>query len=211
MKLHISSTLTSSHLGNPPDRQGFLYKKSNRSASYQPYWCELRGNLLFYRERYGDRDSRLIVLEGCTVELQESASEPYTFEISYPCGLPGSRAYKMAAENQATMEGWVRALSTARFAYLRALTSELEDQFQDLKSQQLPKLEGHVGCSTAAFKRPPPKLVAEMGSPTMDFTQLHQKFGEEIVRVRLLWQDEKAGKNQLEGDKQPEEDNLINL
>uniref|UniRef100_A0A8C3H7T6 PH domain-containing protein n=1 Tax=Chrysemys picta bellii TaxID=8478 RepID=A0A8C3H7T6_CHRPI len=57
----------------PPDRQGRLYKKSERTSSYQRRWCELRGNLLFYWERQGDREPLgLILLEGCTVELQES-------------------------------------------------------------------------------------------------------------------------------------------
>ncbi|XP_061445650.1 sesquipedalian-1-like [Rhineura floridana] len=200
MKLHISSALTSSHL----DRQGLLYKKSIRTASYQPCWCELRGNLLFYRERWGDRGPfRLIVLEGCTVELQESASEPHTFEISYPGGLPGARSYKMAAENQETMEGWVRALSTAGFGYLRALVTELEGQFQMLKNQQPPKSEGPLRHLTD-FKFPTSKLVVEMGSFTVDFAQLHQEFGEDIVRLRQMWQER-------QGEQQPEDGALIDF
>ncbi|XP_062994432.1 sesquipedalian-1-like [Elgaria multicarinata webbii] len=201
MKLHISSALVSSHLPYAADRQGLLYKKSNRNASYQPCWCELRGNLLFCRERSAERGPlRLIVLEGCTVELQESASEPHTFEISYPGGLLGSRSYKMAAENQETMEGWVRALSTAGCGYLRALVDELESQFQILKRQQPPKLEGDPRYLTANVKLPSSELVAEAGFPNMGFPQLHQEFGEDIVRVRHMWQEERRAKQQPEGE-----------
>lgn len=186
MKLHISSTHMSSQGEHPPDRQGSLYKKSNRSASYQSCWCELRGNLLFYR--YGDRDPfRLIILEGCTVELQESKSEPYTFEISYPSGLPGSRTYTMAAENQESMEGWVRALSTAGFHYLRALVTELEGQFNKLNSPPLP--ETREDLRQTAFERLPTKR---------DFAWLHQEFGEEIVRLRQKWQKEREGRKQMD-------------
>lgn len=203
MKLHISSAFASSHLEYPPDRQGLLYKKSSRTASYQPCWCELRGNLLFYRERYGDREPlRLIILEGCTVELQESASEPFTFEISYPYGLPGSRSYKMAADNQETMESWVRALSTAGFENLRALATELKGQFQELKSQQLPKVEGR---SASDFKTSPPRSAEEREFLKMDFAQLHKKFGEDIVRLRCLWMEARKEK------KQPEGENLIDF
>ncbi|XP_042327650.1 sesquipedalian-1-like isoform X2 [Sceloporus undulatus] len=211
MKLHVSTTILSP-LEHGPDRQGILYKKSIRSASYQPRWCELRGNLLFYWDRYGDHSPpQLIILEGCTVELQESASEPYTFEISYPNGLPGSRSYKMAAENQETMEGWVRALSTAGFGYLRALVAELESQFQMLKNQECSTLERHSKYQMDFHLRPS-KLKLEKQSNNMDFTQLHQKFGENIMKARHIWQEERRKKQQLEHiPKALEGESLIDL
>ncbi|XP_015261871.1 PREDICTED: sesquipedalian-1-like [Gekko japonicus] len=205
MKLHISSALVSSRLERAPDRQGLLYKKSSRSSSYHPCWCTLWGNVLFRRERAGDRDPpKLIILEGCTVELLDSTSEPYAFEISYPCGLPGSRAYQMAAENQETLEGWVRALSTAGFGYLRALAAELEGQFRMLKNQPPLKLDG-APVASKNCKLLLPKLVAEMESKGTNFSQLHQEFGEDIVRLRYMWQEKKAGK------KQPTKESLIDL
>nr|XP_020669214.1 sesquipedalian-1-like [Pogona vitticeps] len=205
MKLLMSSTMVSSILEPPPDRQGLLYKKSSRSTSYQPCWCELRGNLLFYRERSGDRGPvQLIILEGCTVELQESASEPYTFEISYPGGVPGSRSYKWAAENQETMEGGVRALSSAGIGYLRVLVADLEEQFQRLKRRQRPKLEGEPRFLTDS-NQTSSTTVVEMESPIMDFARLHQEFGEDILRVRRMWQEERRRKQQ------PEDESLINF
>ncbi|XP_060639032.1 sesquipedalian-1-like [Anolis sagrei] len=198
MKLRMSATIHSFPFGHVPERQGLLYKKSIRSASYHQCWCELWGNLLFCRERHGDRGPpQLIVLEGCTVELQESASEPYTFVISYPNGLPGSRSYKMAAVNQETMEGWVRAISAAGFGYLRALVDDLESQYRRLKSQQQPKLEGNPKRQMDLHLPPSvPKL--EMVPHNMDFAQLHQEFGKDIVKVRDIWQEEKRREQHLE-------------
>ncbi|CAM5147720.1 unnamed protein product [Natator depressus] len=192
MKLHESSVLGYSRMAAPPDRQGRLYKKSERSSSYQRRWCELRGNLLFYWERQGDREPLgLILLEGCTVELQESATEPFTFQISYPQGPLGHRAYKMAAEDQTSMEGWVRALSTASFDYLRVLLTELEGQYRDSGALRVTPLEeGAARCSP---------LVSAVGLP--DFEGLHQQFGKEIVKLRVRWREERAGEAQMvQGD-----------
>ncbi|XP_063158558.1 sesquipedalian-1-like [Candoia aspera] len=188
-KLHMASSLTSSHLEQPPDRQGLLYKKSNRAASYQPCWCELRGNLLFCREQSGDRAHfQLIVLEGCTVELQESSSEPHTFKICYPNDLP-DQSYKMAAENQKTMEDWVRALSTAGFEYLRALVTELEGQFHRLKSQQYSKEEARHKATDLTL--PSSTLAKQRRLTHMDFACLHYEFGEAVVRAKQQWQEGK--------------------
>ena len=42
----------------------------------------LRGNLLFYSERQGDREPLgVIILEGCTVELAEEETEVYAFKV----------------------------------------------------------------------------------------------------------------------------------
>uniref|UniRef100_A0A8C5S3R6 Sesquipedalian n=1 Tax=Laticauda laticaudata TaxID=8630 RepID=A0A8C5S3R6_LATLA len=188
IKLHISSILTSSHLDQLPDRQGVLYKKNNRTATYQRCWCELRGNILICREQSGDRaPSHLIVLEGCTVELQESTSEPYTFKICYPNVLPD---YKMAAEDQERMEDWVRALSTAGFEYLRVLVTELEDQFHWLRSQQYSKEE--ASCKATDLPLQPPKPVAQRRLSHMDFACLHQEFGKDVKSVRKQWQEGKG-------------------
>ncbi|ETE71821.1 Sesquipedalian-1 [Ophiophagus hannah] len=197
-KLHIASILTSSHLDQLPDRQGVLYKKNNRTAIYQRCWCELRGNLLICREQSGER--ALIVLEGCTVELQESTSEPHTFKICYPDVLP-DQSYKMAAEDQETMEDWVRALSTARFEYLRALVTELEGQFCWLKSQQNSKEE--ASCKATDLPLQPPKLVAQKFSH-MDFACLHQEFGKDVKRARKQWQEGK-------GNHVPERESLMHF
>ena len=44
----------------------------------------LRGNLLFYSEKKGDKEPiGVIILEGCTVELAEEETEHYAFKVGF--------------------------------------------------------------------------------------------------------------------------------
>lgn len=131
MKLNERSVAHYATCDSPPDKTGFLFKKGERNTAYHKRWFVLKGNMLFYFE---ERDSRepigVIVLEGCTVELCESAEE-FAFAIKFDCAK--ARVYKMAAENQAAMESWVKALSRASFDYMRLVVKELERQLEEIQ------------------------------------------------------------------------------
>ncbi|XP_029961448.1 sesquipedalian-1 [Salarias fasciatus] len=131
MKLNERSVAHYATCDTPPDKTGFLFKKGERNTAYHRRWFVLKGNMLFYFE---ERDSRepigVIVLEGCTVELCESAEE-FAFAIKFDCAK--SRVYKMAAESQAGMESWVKALSRASFDYMRLVVRELEQQLEEIQ------------------------------------------------------------------------------
>ncbi|XP_047447261.1 sesquipedalian-1 [Mugil cephalus] len=131
MKLNERSVAYYATCDSPPDKTGFLFKKGERNTAYHRRWFVLKGNMLFYFE---ERDSRepigVIVLEGCTVELCESAEE-FAFAIKFDCAK--ARVYKMAAENQAAMESWVKALSRATFDYMRLVVKELERQLEEMQ------------------------------------------------------------------------------
>lgn len=131
MKLNERSVAHYATCDTPPDKTGFLFKKGERNTAYHRRWFVLKGNMLFYFE---ERDSRepigVIVLEGCTVELCESAEE-FAFAIKFDCAK--ARVYKMAAENQAAMESWVKALSRASFDYMRLVVKELERQLEEIQ------------------------------------------------------------------------------
>ncbi|KAM3611386.1 uncharacterized protein V6R79_017618 [Siganus canaliculatus] len=131
MKLNERSVAHYATCDSPPDKTGFLYKKGERNTAYHRRWFVLKGNMLFYFE---ERDSRepigVIVLEGCTVELCESAEE-FAFAIKFECAK--ARVYKLAAENQAAMESWVKALSRASFDYMRLVVRELERQLEEIQ------------------------------------------------------------------------------
>lgn len=130
MKLNERSVAHYATCDSPPDKTGFLFKKGERNTAYHRRWFVLKGNMLFYFE---ERDSRepigVIVLEGCTVELCESTEE-FAFAIKFECAK--ARVYKMAAENQAAMESWVKALSRASFDYMRLVVKELERQLEEI-------------------------------------------------------------------------------
>ncbi|CAL1615582.1 unnamed protein product [Knipowitschia caucasica] len=137
MKLNERSVAHYATCDSPPDKTGFLFKKGERNTAYHRRWCVLKGNMLFY---FDDRDSRepigVIVLEGCTVELCESAEE-FAFAIKFDCAK--SRIYKMASESQAAMESWVKALSRASFDYMRLVVKELERQLEEIQESCKPK------------------------------------------------------------------------
>uniref|UniRef100_A0A1A7WZ75 Sesquipedalian n=1 Tax=Iconisemion striatum TaxID=60296 RepID=A0A1A7WZ75_9TELE len=131
MKLNERSVAHYATCDTPPDKTGFLFKKGERNTAYHRRWFVLKGNMLFYFE---ERDSRepigVIVLEGCTVELCESAEE-FAFAVKFDCAK--ARVYKMAAENQAAMESWVKALSRASFDYMKLVVKELERQLEEVQ------------------------------------------------------------------------------
>lgn len=150
MKLNERSVAHYATCDSPPDKTGFLFKKGERNTAYHRRWFVLKGNMLFYFE---ERDSRepigVIVLEGCTVELCESAEE-FAFAIKFDCAK--ARVYKMAAENQPAMESWVKALSRASFDYMRLVVKELETQLEEIQEAAG---GGCVGAGVGALQSRP--------------------------------------------------------
>lgn len=150
MKLNERSVAHYATCDSPPDKTGFLFKKGERNTAYHRRWFVLKGNMLFYFE---ERDSRepigVIVLEGCTVELCESAEE-FAFAIKFDCAK--ARVYKMAAENQAAMESWVKALSRASFDYMRLVVKELERQLEEIQEAAG---SGSVGAGVGSLQGRP--------------------------------------------------------
>lgn len=131
MKLNERCVMYYAMSSSPADNAGFLYKKSERNSAYHKRWFVLKGNMLFY---FDDKESKepagAIVLEGCTVELCESTEE-YAFAIQF-ADLQ-SRPYILAANNQAVMEAWVKAISRANFDYMRLVVKELQKQLEELQ------------------------------------------------------------------------------
>ncbi|KAM8885125.1 sesquipedalian-1-like isoform 1-T2 [Spinachia spinachia] len=131
MKLNERSVAHYATCDSPPDKTGFLLKKGERNTAYHRRWFVLKGNMLFYfEERDGREPIGVIVLEGCTVELCESAEE-FAFAVKFDCAK--ARVYKMSAESQAAMESWVKALSRASFDYMRLVVMELERQLEEIQ------------------------------------------------------------------------------
>ncbi|XP_063050451.1 sesquipedalian-1 [Engraulis encrasicolus] len=153
MKLNERSVAHYATCDTPPDKTGFLLKKGERNTAYHRRWCVLKGNMLFYfEERESKEPIGVIVLEGCTVELCESAESEFAFAIKFECAR--ARIYKMAAESQAGMESWVKALSRASFDYMRLVVRELEKQLEDLQD---------VGARRARSFRKPNGTQPQLG------------------------------------------------
>lgn len=116
---------------SPVDKTGYLMKKAENHRNFQKRWFVLKGNLLFYYDKEGDKDPQgVIILEGCRVELADLEDCLYCFQISF--SVKDSRTYVMAATNQEEMESWMKALSCSSYDYIKAMVDELQKQLDDL-------------------------------------------------------------------------------
>ncbi|XP_029102453.1 sesquipedalian-1-like isoform X2 [Scleropages formosus] len=116
---------------NSPDYCRLSCSQGERNTSYQRRWFVLKGNILFYKDRPGDRDLLgVIVLEGCSVQLCES-DEQFAFSLVFSGA--GHRIYKLAADDQPGQESWIKALLSANHDFLSLLLKDLEKQYEDAK------------------------------------------------------------------------------
>ena len=122
-------------VGNTPtDKEGALSKRGEVNKSFQKRWFMLKGNLLFYFEKKGDREPvGLIIIEGCTVELAEM-TDAFTFELVFPGS--SSRTYILAADTQEEMESWMKAITCASYDYMKLMVTELQRQVDELNEEQ---------------------------------------------------------------------------
>ena len=56
MKLNDKSLSKFAGSGAPPDKEGYMQKRGDFNKGYQKRWFVLKGNLLFYYERRGEKD-----------------------------------------------------------------------------------------------------------------------------------------------------------
>lgn len=80
------------------DREGWLNKRGEVNRAYQRRWFVLKGNILFYFDKRGDKEPLgMIVLEGCTIELADE-EEQFSFKILFHG--TNNRSYILGAESQ---------------------------------------------------------------------------------------------------------------
>lgn len=70
----------------------------------------------------------MIILEGCVIELEENETEKYCFNINFL----GNRSYVLSAEDQSSLESWMRALTCSGFDYMRLMVMELQRQLEEI-------------------------------------------------------------------------------
>ncbi|KAK8740703.1 hypothetical protein OTU49_002663 [Cherax quadricarinatus] len=116
------------------DKEGYLLKKGEVNKSFQRRWFVLKGNLLFYFEKKGEREPiGVIILEGCTIELAE-CEDQFTFKLLFHGG--GGRTYILAADSQESLEAWMKALARASYDYLKLMVAELQKQLDELNDAE---------------------------------------------------------------------------
>ncbi|XP_076452430.1 sesquipedalian-1-like [Babylonia areolata] len=117
--------------GGHPEKEGYLLKRGDLNKGFQRRWFVLKGNLLFYYEKRGDREPvGVIVLEGCTIEVADCEDvDNYAFQITFPGSA--TRTYILSADSQDELEIWMRSLSCAPYDYVKLLVAELQSQLQE--------------------------------------------------------------------------------
>ncbi|XP_064104920.1 LOW QUALITY PROTEIN: sesquipedalian-1-like [Macrobrachium nipponense] len=122
------------------DKEGYLLKKGEVNKSFQRrgffLFFVLKGNLLFYFEKKGDREAPIGSIsfwEGCTIELAE-CEDQFTFKLLFYGG--GGRTYVLAADSQESLELWMKALSRASHDYLKLMVAELQKQLDELTESE---------------------------------------------------------------------------
>lgn len=104
------------------------FPQRERNTTYLRRWFVLKGNLLFYQERPGDRNLLgVIVLEGCMVQACETGGQ-FCFSLVFTG--PGLRTYRLAADDHHSQESWIGALFCASHIYLSMIVRDLERRYQ---------------------------------------------------------------------------------
>lgn len=151
MKLHKKILTRYLSSTSPVDKEGYLFKKKERTATYRRRWFVLKGNLLFYQERPADRRLLgVIVLEGCAVR-RAHADGQFAFNLVFG---PGLRTYRLAAADQDSEESWVKALLSASHCYLSLLLRDLGRQYEEARHHH----SGAESCSSAGDVKQPKSL-----------------------------------------------------
>lgn len=128
------------HSGVPPEKEGFLLKRGDLNKGFQRRWFVLKGNMLFYYDKHGDKEPvGVVILEGCTIEVADCEdADNYAFQISFPGS--STRTYILSADSQEEMENWMKALSCAPYDYVKLIVAELQSQLEESASAGNAKL-----------------------------------------------------------------------
>ncbi|KAH8282448.1 hypothetical protein KR054_007777, partial [Drosophila jambulina] len=152
-------------INHPTRLAGFLNKRGEVNKAFQRRYFVLKGNLLFYFESRTDKEPLgLIIVEGCTIELSNEVDN-YCFEIAFN----GNRTYILSADNQESMEAWMKALTCAGYEYKRIILAELQRQLQELddaKNKVLGSaIDGLQMFTSETRPRPPPRRTNPFNRP----------------------------------------------
>ncbi|KAJ3623984.1 hypothetical protein MTP99_017643 [Tenebrio molitor] len=136
MKINEKNLCAFAVSATPVDKEGFLNKRGEVNRNFQRRYFVLKGNLLFYFDKKGDKEPvGVIILEGCTIELAED-DEMFSFKIVFH-GI-NNRSYVLGAESQEAMEQWMKALACAGYDYMKLMVAELQRQLDDIEETPLP-------------------------------------------------------------------------
>ncbi|XP_030745211.1 sesquipedalian-1-like [Sitophilus oryzae] len=136
MKINDKNLCAFAVSATPVDKEGFLNKRGELNKNFQKRYFVLKGNLLFYFEKKGEKEPLgVIILEGCTIELGEE-EEQFCFKILFHG--TNNRSYILGAESQESMEQWMKALACSSYDYMKLMVAELQRQLDDIEETPIP-------------------------------------------------------------------------
>ncbi|XP_039747154.1 sesquipedalian-1 [Pararge aegeria] len=212
MKINEKNLCAFASSATPVDREGWLDMRGEVGKSYQRRWFTLKGNLLFYLDKKGDKEPvGVIILEGCTIELTEE--ESYSFKIVFHC--EGGRTYYLCTNSQASMEAWMKALACASYDYMKLMVAELQRQLEEAEAEEAADAAGIVALSPSEdepkvpprgqrhnpFNKPPEgegkavpgsrhhkdSVKSEIPRKKVPFRDIHKTYGRKILTDRSEW------------------------
>ncbi|KAG6797636.1 sesquipedalian-1 isoform X2 [Apis laboriosa] len=202
MKINEKNMVAFATSATPVDREGWLYKRGELNRGYQKRWFVLKGNILFYFDRRGDKEPvGMIVLEGCTIELAED-EEQFGFQIVFHG--PNNRNYALAAESQESMEQWMKALACASYDYMKLMVADLQRQLDAAEeettmvvapsqSPKAPPRQRHNPFNRSEFHhrsqsvRSAPGRTENVPRTRITFRELHNMYGRRILADLNEW------------------------
>jgi len=155
----------------------------------------LRGNLLFYSERQGDREPLgVIILEGCTVELAEEETDVYAFKIVFHGdGKSSGRVYTLGTQTMEDLEAWMKLVACASYDYMKLMVVELQQQLAELEERERLGAVAEVGAGAGPGPKVPPRNrtnpfnTGGKDRHGKSWTELHKQFGQQILRDKEEW------------------------
>ncbi|CAG9827440.1 unnamed protein product [Diabrotica balteata] len=136
MKINEKNLCAFAVSATPIDKEGYLNKRGEVNKNFQRRYFVLKGNLLFYFDKKGDKEPvGVIILEGCSIELAEDDAQ-FSFKIDFHG--TNNRSYILGAESQESMEQWMKALACAGYDYMKLMVAELQRQLDDVEETPMP-------------------------------------------------------------------------
>ncbi|XP_060523416.1 sesquipedalian-1 isoform X2 [Cylas formicarius] len=223
MKINEKNLCAFAVSATPVDKEGYLNKRGEVNKNFQKRYFILKGNLLFYFEKKGDKEPLgVIILEGCTIELCED-EEQFCFKIEFHG--TNNRSYILGAESQESMEQWMKALACSSYDYMKLMVAELQRQLDDIEETPInvpvaqnspvppprtrhnpfnkpdnnPHQRSHSMRSsnsddTQRWSEPPSTSTASAPKISITFRELHNSYGRPVLKDLNLWRHQQKEK-----------------
>jgi len=194
MKINEKTLISYCTSSLPSDREGWLEKRGEVNKAFQRRWCVLRGNLLFYSEKPGDREPLgVIILEGCTVELAEEETEVYAFKIVFhgSDGKNKGRIYTLGTRSMEDLEAWMKLVASASYDYMKLMVVELQQQLEEIEER-----ERSLAANETEAEQPNPELSSKNRTNPFNnqkvksnktWNELHRQYGVQILKDQKTW------------------------